>query len=269
MYKGRQFVKQLAHISALALDALQLQLAEEPFCEVVEGHGSHLVHLLVGPRRHLLSCYVEEGTFYVLTADGISGIGDEAQGVDDGVDSQRGVESECLVAHDVEVGARRHEIVCDDGNILVLANQYGDVALPHASPDELVDTVAHELERGVVVVVGGQQCDVDESFGLLAFRYQLLHSAVGGEQLRGLVGNDRSFVVVFDVFGCEEEGVVERYDIASRPIVGVEGQHLHASFCLGKLSLDVVEQLPVAATPSVDALLDVAHDEVADGLRGH
>ena len=56
--------------------------------------------------------------------------------------------------------------------------------------------------------------------------------------------------------------VVELHHIALRAVVGVERGDVHGLVGIGKFAGDIVQQSPVARAPSVDALLNVAHDKV-------
>ena len=68
--------------------------------------------------------------------------------------------------------------------------------------------------------------------------------------------------------GClTEEDVVELDDVALRTVVGIEGAGLY--LLAVELLFDIVEQSPVARTPTVDALLYVAHNEVRGVLVAH
>ena len=64
-----------------------------------------------------------------------------------------------------------------------------------------------------------------------------------------------------EVDGCRmaEEGVVEIDDVCFRAVVDVEMYFIDEFFV--ELVGYVVEQLPVARPPPVDALLDIAYDE--------
>ena len=68
------------------------------------------------------------------------------------------------------------------------------------------------------------------------------------------------------LFGSSlEESVVELHDVSLRTIVGIERRRLYV--VARKLLAYVVEQSPIARTPTIDALLNVAHYEASRILR--
>ena len=69
-------------------------------------------------------------------------------------------------------------------------------------------------------------------------------------------------LATFNGRGGSEEVVVEFHHIALRAVVGVESGDVDGFVGIGKFARDIVEQSPVARSPSVYALLHVAHDEV-------
>ena len=66
-----------------------------------------------------------------------------------------------------------------------------------------------------------------------------------------------------------EKLVVEGHDVFLRPVVGAERSDVQLHLWSRKLVFYAVEQPPVAGAPPVDALLDVAHYQVAAILMAH
>ena len=86
------------------------------------------------------------------------------------------------------------------------------------------------------------------------------------ELLCGIVQLAEGFVLL--VLRRNEEGVIEVDDVAVGTIVGLQWLFVDG-MTWRKLLLDIVEQSPVARTPTIDALLHVSHDEVGRILVAH
>ena len=154
-------------------------------------------------------------------------------------------------------------MVGNEGDVLVGTQQNGNLMGWNTSLKQFTDATGHLVEHVVVVVFSRQELDVDTSAILFALGVLLSDIRVGLLQLWGIAGIDFTFALILELGSRLEETVVEDDNVLLRPIVGVEGLHLELFFGMRKLALNVVEQSPVARAPAIDALLDVAHDEVA------
>ena len=182
-------------------------------------------------------------------------MGQQAQTLHDGHHRRRGIEAEGFVAHYLHVRQLLHEVARDEGDIAVGTHQDGDVLGLPALFQQVLHLLAQQLQRGLFVVVGGQQADlhVTAPAGLLIDF--LLYIVVGCHlcYLRCLL----------------EEGVVEEDDVCVGAVIGVQRLHVHHLLGVGKLVFDAGQQAPVAVAPAVDALLHIAHDEVLGILAAH
>ena len=66
-----------------------------------------------------------------------------------------------------------------------------------------------------------------------------------------------------------EKGVVEIYDVTFGAVVGFQGMDFHHLVGIGEFLVDGIQQSPVARAPTIDALLDIAHDEILRLLMTH
>ena len=68
--------------------------------------------------------------------------------------------------------------------------------------------------------------------------------------------------VVF-LLGClGEEGVVEFYDVTLGAVVCVQREDVHHVLSTREFLVDGIQEAPVTGTPAVDALLDIANNEI-------
>ena len=197
-------------------------------------------------------------------------MGEQLHGLDDEAYRRRGIQPEGLVADD---GHLRHlfgQVVGDEGDIPVGAYQNGHLSRCHTTLQQAGDGVAQRRQHlFVVVVVCRQQLDVDISVLGALLRNILSYVGIGVTQLFRARGVEFLLLFVFLAGGLSKEGVVEVDDVALGAVVGLQRQNVHHLVGMGELAVDGIQQPPVTGAPAVDALLDVANDEVLGVRMAH
>ena len=281
-----QLVVEGAEIRALVVQKTQLEDVAQPFHQLVErqlqqfgsmldeGLGQEIVQgKALEEDVGVGNIPSEDGTLVEL-GNGSLGqqvvrVGKQVQGLHQQGDGSRGIQTERLVADDGNVGEMECEVLGNDGDIPVGTHQNGDVGERSALLLQSADGIGNELERLLLIVVVGQQVHADVSHGLGSCAPLLGDVGIGMAQL---LGSGRILFKLLLVFlsGCfGEEGVVEGNDVPLRAVVGAQRLHLHARLGMAELLVDGVEQSPVAGTPAVDALLDIADNEVLGVAVAH
>ena len=255
-----QLVEEGADVGTLVGKAVETEVGKQLFDQFVES----LLAVLCRPRLVELHDFAagldEEGTGQLVV-----GVGDEPQGVDDYGNGQRSIQAECLVADDADGGQVLGKVVGNDWDVAVDTHQNGNLALWHLAVAQFLDGIDQSAECLFLIVVGGQQLDSDKALVRLVGRYLLTHLGIGPLQLTSL-WLLLQLVVLY--LGCSlEEGIVELNDVALRSAVHL--QHFGAQHVGRELLLNVVQQPPVAASPAVDTLLDVAHNQVFAVAMAH
>ena len=192
---------------------------------------------------------------------------EQAQGIDDETDGTRGVEAEGFVGDDAHLGHRGEEMARDDGYGGIVAHEDGDAALTDVLSQERGDNLRCLIQHGLFVVGRGQQSDVYKTSLLTLVGYELLDIGIGLLELFGLQRTEFLLGEILEIGDMTEEGIVEVDDATLGAVVGAEVARL--DLLVGELTLDIVQESPVARAPTVDALLHVAHDEVGGVLVAH
>ena len=236
--------------------------------------GQQLVERLVLDEQLVLGHVATQ--YGPLVELGHSGLGQhvgrvrqQVQGLDDEAYRYRCVQTERLVAHQLDVGPVCAYVLCYQRYTLVDAHQYGDALLANTLADEPVDGFNHPRQYLLLIVLLGQQGNADISVPPALLWHFLPHVGVGGAQLLGSRGVILTDALVLHLCGRREEGIVEVDDVALRAVVRVQRTHVQLLVGPGELAVDSVEQAPVARTPAVYALLHIAHDEVLGVHMAH
>ena len=210
---------------------------------------------------------------FVLIADGqlrlgnpVFGVCQVSEGIHHQADGKRGIQSESFVRHDsvrgvlVEVGG-------DDRYLAILPHQDGHVV--HL--DTLSGHAFHfsgQLFECVFLIVlvflGGDEGQLDGTLHFFPADF-LLHILISMLQFLAIRALFLAMLVVQDGTCRGENFVVEAHDVGLAP--PVSGQGLFADGEGADVVLQSVQDGPVAASPTVDALLHVAHDEAIRPLR--
>ena len=197
----------------------------------------------------------------------VVGVDEQTEGAHNETDGAGGVEAEGFVGNDAHLRHLCEEMTGDEGNSRIGSYQDGDAALADALGHEGGDDLGRLVEDGFLVVIARQEPDVDMACCLLGGGNLLLHIGIGAFQLFGLVVAEFFLGEVFEFGSMAEEGIVEFDDTSLGTVVRTQVAGLDLLF--GELVLDAVEQSPVARAPTVDALLDVAYDEIGGVLVAH
>ena len=253
-----QLVEERAEIGTLVAKAAQLEVSEELFCQFVERQSLVLYALFVVECR--MNRFLNEGTCQL-----VMGTDDEPQGLHQDVDGQRRIQSERFIAHDVDVWSMLGHVFGNHRNVAVGTHEYGHFVLWYALTDEVLQYLGDAAECLLQIVVGSQQLYTDKACWGLVGGYLLLHFGTGPFQL---VSFWRLLqFVILQLGSFREESIVE---LGNHPFrTPVHLQLLQLYHILRELLLNVVQQSPVAASPAVDALLDISHDEVLAAFVAH
>ena len=117
------------------------------------------------------------------------------------------------------------------------------------------------------IVLLRQQSDIHPSLVRLVVRYLLFHISISLPQsfhLRRLTQCQ-----VFQFCRLTEEGIVELYNPSVRTVVRAECLDVELLVRVRELMFDVIKELPVARSPTVDALFYITHDERARLFTTH
>ena len=183
------------------------------------------------------------------------------------VQRRRVVETESLVRHNLQFGTHTGEVLRNLLYGVVGAHDDGYIRRVGAEFYQMVYCLDRLVQRDVGVVVLRKQLDVYVSGVLALVGHLLAHVGIRTLQLFGklhvVLAAALLKVVELYLGGTLEESVVEVDDTARRTVVVRQRAYVEHVAHLRKLALDVVQHTPVARTPAVDALLHVAHNQVA------
>ena len=143
----------------------------------------------------------------------------KSQGVYQQAYRTRGIQTERLVAHNAHLFHVLHEVSGYDGYQRIGAHQYGYVTLAgplaHQFPDGLLRVAEHIL----LILIGGQQPDVNHAFLFPFLGHLLLHVGISLSQLFSLRLAQFFLRLIFQFCRMMEEGVVEFYHPSFRAII--------------------------------------------------
>ena len=257
-------IEEAEEIGILAGEAVKAEVAVEGLQKLVERQlAQRDVEALGGQLGHL-GAEVEGG-------DGILRIVERAERRDERGHGGTRREQEGLVADDGRHVRLGGEALDDRLHVAVVAYEDGHPLIGHPLGVEVADASFQVVEDdglpvlAPLVVLGGEDGDADVA-AVGALRGHVLMD-VTIDLLEGEGAAHGDDVVARDrlegLHGLFEEFVVEVDDMARTAAVDVEGFDVDAQ---RRLPLDVAEDAPVAAAPTVDALLHVADEEVAAAL---
>ena len=188
-------------------------------------------------------------------------IGQNAQRTHDNLHGNRGLQLKPFVRNQSHFGQMHHHIVGNERDRIVVSYQYGHVFGPCSLLQQRLYRVAYIGQHTLFAVFFVQKAHLNPTLRLLTSGHQLFHVLIS---YLHLLRSRWAFLLQLALFygTCRlEKGIVKVNDVAFRAIVGRHSLNFKGMWRACKLLFNLVQQSPVARTPSVYALFHVAHNQ--------